>query len=596
MTPSQITYTIAMPRPHTHLYEVSIDAAGLTGTDVDFILPSWTPGSYMIREYARHVQEFAAEAAGVSLRWSKVAKDTWRIETGGATRIRVRYRAYANELTVRTSHLDGSHGYVNGATVFMYIPGRTGEPLTLVVQTPPAWRVTTGLEPAGAQEAWTTDDGQRATAFSAADYDELIDCPIECGTHRLLTFEVDGIEHRIAIWGRGNQDERRIVADTRRIIETQRAMFGGLPYRHYTFILHLTDGRGGGLEHRNSVTNQLNRWTFRPERSYERFLGLQSHEFFHVWNVKRIRVAPLGPFDYRRENYTRQLWTMEGVTSYYDNLFLLQAGLISRERYLEIIAEDIVTLQSQPGRALQSLEQSSFDAWIKLYRPDENSANSSISYYLKGSLVALMLDLEIRRRTNGERSLADVLRYLYTTYPITGPGFAEEGGYLAAVETVAGADGGSFRAFFARYISGTAELDYDQTFAYAGLRLEWGHKHGHNRVPAWTGLQLKSEDGRTLVASTRSDGPAYAAGVYAGDELLALDGMRIDATSFDARVNERAPGESVTLSLFRRDELLHVLVVLSPAPYDTLRLVRVDQPDAQQERLYRDWLDQGLSV
>lgn len=590
MIPSpHITYIIAMPRPHTHLYDVTIDVVGLNASAIDCILPSWTPGSYMIREYARHVQEFAAETSTAPLRWYKTAKDTWHIETGGAAQIRIRYRVYANELTVRTSHLDGSHGYFNGATVFMYIPGRTTESLKLVVQTPSEWQVTTGLERIA--EPQIDEHGLQSTAFLASDYDELIDCPVECGTQRLLTFAVDEIEHRIAIWGRGNEDEQRIIDDTKRIVETQRDMFSGLPYRHYTFILHLVDGRGGGLEHRNSVTNQLNRWTFRPERSYERFLSLQSHEFFHVWNVKRIRAVPLGPFDYRSENYTRQLWAMEGVTSYYDNLFLLRARLITAERYLEVIADDILTLQSQPGRAIQSLEQSSFDAWIKLYRPDENSANSGISYYLKGSLVALMLDLEIRHRTNGARALDDVVRYLYATYPISGPGIPEEGGYLAAVEAVAGTADGAYREFFARFISGTAELDYDQAFAYAGLRLEWSHSaQTDNASPAWLGLRLKREGGRTLVASTRTDGPAYTAGIYAGDELLALDHFRIDDKALTTRLEERAPGDTVTLTLFRRDELLHIPVTLAAAPPDKLRLTRIDTPSEQQELLYQSWL------
>ncbi len=595
----QITYTIAMPLPHTHLYDVSIDVTGLHGSSSNFVLPSWTPGSYLIRDYARHVQEFAAEANGTPLSWWKTAKDTWQVETGGAEHIQVRYRVYAHELTVRTSHLDGSHGYFNGATVFMFIPKRTAEPLALHVQVPQGWQVTTGLEPAPDQSAITrapfslrtADYSLRTTIFTASDYDELIDCPIECGTHRLLTFEVDGIEHRIAIWGWGNEDEARLVADTRRIVEIERELFGGLPYQHYTFILHLTSGRGGGLEHRNSVTNLLNRWTFQPERAYERFLGLQSHEFFHVWNVKRIRAEPLGPFNYRQENYTRQLWAMEGITSYYDNLFLVRANLITPERYLEILADEILNLQCQPGRTLQSLEQSSFDAWIKHYRPDENSGNSSVSYYLKGGLVSLLLDMEIRQRTENRRSLDDVLRYLYTTYPIAGPGIPETGGYLAAVETVDGTSTDFYRDFFARYIAGTAELDYEQGLRYAGLRLEWGYRNRQNNTaPAWPGLHLKTEEGRTLVASVRSDGPAYNAGIYAGDELVALDGWRISDALLPNRLAEHAPGKTVTLTLFRRDELLHIPVTLATAPYDKLSLVRIDQPDVLQEQIYQSWL------
>jgi predicted metalloprotease with PDZ domain len=602
MPTPQITYTIAMPQPHTHLYEVSIAAGGLSNAQCDFVLPTWTPGSYMVREFARHVQEFSAEADGQPLPWRKVDKQTWRVENAGAARVTVRYKVYAHELTVRTSHLDSSHGYFNGATVFMYIPGRTSEPLALRVEAPEGWQVTTGLEEIrdsrseiagrqGSSDLRSSISNLQYHAYVAADYDELVDCPVECGTHRLLTFEVDGIEHRIAIWGRGNEDEQRLVSDTKRIVEVQRDMFGGLPYRHYTFILLLADGRGG-LEHRNSVSNLLNRWDFKPARGYESFLGLQSHEFFHVWNVKRIRAEPLGPFDYTRENYTRQLWAMEGVTSYYTNLLLVRAGLMTPARYLETVADSIVSLQSLPGRALQSLEESSFDAWIKFYRPDENSNNTSLSYYQKGSLVALLLDMEIRARTGGERSLDDVLRLLFETYPISGPGIPEDGGYREAVERVAGDD---FGPFFARYIAGTAELDYDAALAHAGLALRWTHKEPrpNGQPPAWLGINVRAEGGRLKVASARSNGPAYAAGVSAGDEIVALDGWRVDESRLNARVGERAPGDNVTLSVFRRDELLHIPVTLAAAPFDKLALARVEKPSELQERVYRDWLRAG---
>lgn len=622
MITPHITYTIAMPKPHTHLYELQIDVPGLREPYTDFVLPSWTPGSYMIREYARHVQAFTAEANGIGLPWHKVAKDTWRVATKSQPQITVRYQIYAYELTVRTSHLDGSHGYFNGTTVFMYIPGRTNESISVQIETPEQWQVATGLEPTGAPHlvvsntAISVADKQpsrftmRRWPFTAHDYDELVDCPVECGTHRLLAFDVDGIKHQIALWGHGNEDEERIVADTQKIVETQRDLFGGLPYKHYTFILHLVDGRGGGLEHRNSVTNMVDRWTFQPQKSYERFLALQSHEFFHIWNVKRIRAEPLGPFDYRHENYTRLLWAMEGITSYYDELLLVRAGLMTPERYLEKLADEILNLQSQPGRHLQSLEQSSFDAWIKLYRPDENSINSSISYYLKGSLVALLLDLEIRRYTGGERSLDDVMRYLNQIYGdatasafYAAPGIPEGSGLLAAVEEVVASadwraeDSSPFPEFFARYISGTDELDYERSFGHAGLKLEWGYKDPFNNTnndpaPAWLGLNTKSEDGRTLVASVRADGPAYAAGIYAGDELLALEGIRIDETRLKDRLAERAPGRTVTITLFRRDELHHVAVTLAPAPHDKLQLVPNEPREALQERIYREWLGQ----
>lgn len=580
-----ITYTISMPAPHSHLFHVTITLDGGAAPTLDLVLPAWTPGSYMIREYARHVQGFTAHSAdGAALPWRKIDKATWQIERGLATQIVVQYQVYANELTVRTSHLDGTHGYLNGACVFMYVPERAAEPLEVRVLPPDGWQVTTALEPveaAGPEQV-----------FRAADFDELVDSPIECGTHRVLPFEVDGIAHRLAIWGSGNEDEARLVADTRRIVEVQRDFFGGLPYPHYTIILHLTDGRGGGLEHRNSVTNMLDRWTFQPERSYERYLSLTSHELFHVWHVKRLRPAPLGPFDYQRENYTRLLWLMEGATSYYDELLLVRAGLLRAERFLEQLADGILALQNQPGRQLQSVEQSSFDAWIKFYRPDENTTNTSISYYLKGSLVCLLLDMAIRSHTANARSFDDVMRLLYARYPIEGPGIPEDGAVLAAVEEVAGEQDGFYRDFFARYIAGTAELDYAGALAVVGLEPRWAYRHPRagGAPPAWLGLSFKRQDERTLVASVRSDGPAYAAGIYAEDEVVALNGWRVNEEKLNARLAERAPGDRVTLTVFRGDALLEVPITLAAAPHDKLTLAPIAEPSAEQQTVYRSWL------
>ncbi|WP_448338051.1 M61 family metallopeptidase [Chloroflexus aurantiacus] len=584
-----ITYTIAMPMPHSHLFHVQIEIERNETGEIRLSLPAWTPGSYMIREFARHVQEFqAVDAQGVRLPWRKIRKDCWQIEAGAASRVIVTYKVYAFDLTVRTSHLDGSHGYFNGANVFMYVHGRTQEPLTLHVDPPTGWRVTTGLsalppDPARPQRA----------SFQATDYDELIDCPVECGTHRLLTFTVDDVPHTIAIWGHGNENEERLLADTKRIVEVQRAMFGSLPYRDYTFIVHLTDGKGGGLEHRNSATNMVDRWTFGEH--YERYLSLTSHELFHAWNVKRLRPAPLGPFDYQNENYTRLLWLMEGATSYYDDLLLVRAGLMSEERYLQKLAEKIVQLQSQPGRRLQSLEQSSFDAWIKLYRPDENSINSSISYYLKGALVCWMFDMAIRAQTNNERSFDDVMRYLYQRYPITGPGIPEDGAVLAAIEAIGGTDNG-LRSLYERYVVGVEELDYAAALAVVGLEPRWQYRRPRpdGQPPAWLGVNWKKQGERTIVATVRSDGPAYEAGVYADDELVALDGWRVNEERLQQRLLERHPGDVVRLTLFRGDALIDVPVTLAVAPYDMLSLVNVAAPTAAQLHARSAWLQRMI--
>jgi predicted metalloprotease with PDZ domain len=463
----------------------------------------------------------------------------------------------------------------------MYLAGRSKEPVSLEVTVPFRWQVATGLEPLGG--------GNNIFRFKARDFDELVDCPIECGTHRLLAFDVDGIPHKIVLWGRGNEDETRLVEDTKRIVEAQKRFFGGLPYRHYTFIHHLAAGRGG-LEHRNSAVFLVDRWGFRPAPAYERFLELVSHEFFHVWNVKRVRPKPLGPFDYRSENHTRQLWTMEGVTSYYEKRFVLAAGLYGKDRFLERAGEAIAQLQTQPGRARQSLESASFDAWIKHYRPDENSTNSSVSYYLKGEVVALLLDLEIRAATARKKSLDDVVKHLTHQATLDDAGFAEPDGYLETVEKVCGEQGGAFRRFFERYVAGTEELDVDHAFGHAGLALRWTRK-GPESAGGWLGVVGRGGTTGVVVAASRSDGPAFAAGIYPGDEIVALDGHRVDEAKLAARLSERSPGAAVRVALFRRDELHEIQVALAEAPPDSLEIAPKSGATAAQAALREAWLN-----
>lgn len=595
---SMITYTIAMPQPHTHLYHVTIEIGEVDGPMLAVALPVWTPGSYLIREYPRHVQEFSATGTnGQSLHWHKSDKSTWMIETGDARRVGVSYKVYANDLTVRTSHLDGTHGYFNPATLCMYVPDRKHETLIVQILTPEGWQVSTGL--AAYNDHTISETSTRQFVFIARDYDELVDSPFECGTHRQLTFEVDSIPHTIALWGHGNEQEEWLIDDTRKIVEVTRAMFGSLPYDQYTFVVHLADKRGGGLEHRNSVSMLVDRWTFQPQYAYERYLALTAHEFFHVWNVKRIRPITLDPFDYSCENYTHELWTMEGITTYYTDLLLHRAGFISTERYLERLANQILTLQNQPGRNLQSLEQSSFDTWIKLYRPHEHSANSSISYYLKGALVGLLLDLEIRQHTDGRRSLDDVMRYLYTAYPSDKPGFPEQGGFQDAVEAVGRLNGHKmYDSFFERYVAGTDELDYETALQYAGLQLIWGYTQPLRRtgLPSWLGIGTQTRQSALIVTSVRADGPAYLANIYANDELIALDGFRINEQSLNERLTERQPGQEVVLSLFRRDELLHIPITLRTAPPNTLSIVPIDRPNQLQRAIYAGWLGRTVHI
>ncbi|MDQ3821497.1 MAG: peptidase M61, partial [Acidobacteriota bacterium] len=407
--PPEISFTVSMSKPYTHLLEVEMRLRGASQfpPQIDLIMPVWTPGSYLIREFERNVQDFAAaDASGRELRWRKTNKDTWRVETAGARDLRVTYRVYANELTVRTNDLNDRHAFWNNAALLMYPDGYLKAPSTLTVVPFNDWRVATGLP---------VVEGKPNT-FRAENFDILYDSPFEVSRFKVVSFEVRGVPHRIVIDGEGNYDLERMRRDVQRVVEAEVDMMREIPYHDYTFILHSTNQGGGGLEHLNSTALMRERNRFRSDADWKGFLGLVSHEFFHLWNVKRIRPDALGPFDYTKENYTRLLWVAEGITDYYSELLLRRAGLISEEDYLRRVVESIQSLQATPGRLLMSAEEASFDAWIKEYRQDENSVNSQISYYTKGGLLGLLLDLEIRKRSKGAKSLDDVMRYLYAEF------------------------------------------------------------------------------------------------------------------------------------------------------------------------------------
>jgi predicted metalloprotease with PDZ domain len=598
-TPPEISFTVAMSRPHTHLFEVdvAIKRAASGPQEERLVMPVWTPGSYMVREFARNVQDFAAtDAAGGALKWEKTNKDTWRIVTNGAATWHARYRVYANELSVRTSELNSSHAFWNNANILMYLEGFLKSPSTVRVIAPDVWKVATGL-PAVL--------GQKNT-FRAENFDVLYDSPFEVSNFKTLIFNVKGVAHRIVIDGEGNYDPERMRRDVQKIVETQVELMGGeVPYRDYTFILHLRDNAGGGLEHLNSTALGYPRFGFHVERGdratsaapnateslpreYRGFLSLVSHEFFHLWNVKRIRPDALGPFDYTQENYTKNLWVAEGITDYYADLALRRAGLISENEFLSAWARSIQSLQSTPGRLVQSVEESSFDSWIKFYRQDENSVNSQISYYDKGAILGLLLDLEIRKRSNGAKSLDDVMRYLYAEFYKKDRNYAPLD-FQKACELMAGS---SLEDFSKRFVRGTEELDYNAAFEAAGLRLETNGPPGGNAVSdrLFFGADVAQEDDRLLVRRVYAGSPAYEQGLNAGDQIVAVDNMRVTSTSFNARLAEKKPGDIANLTIFRFDDLSTLLIKLGARHEGTYRIVPLPNATPAQKRIYQDWL------
>ena len=578
-----VHYTISLPQPQQHILEVAITIKGLTDDRTLLRMPAWTPGSYLLRDYARHVRSFRAYTDDQPCSWHKIDRLTWAIDTADVTEITVQYQVYGHELTVRTNHVDDTHAHIIPAATFMYVPEHN-EPAWVTLNIPENWRIATGLDPIADQP----------NTFVARDLDELMDCPIEAGIHQRYDWTIDDKRHSLVIWGNGNEDPARLVADTSKIVAAQRDFWGGLPYQHYTFFLLLAgSSAGGGLEHRNSTSLLLPRHTFKPARAYERFLSLTSHEFFHTWNVKRLRSEVLGPFDYTQENYTRLLWVMEGFTEYYTDLFLVRAGLLKPQRYLERLADDITTLQTTAGRKLHSLSASSFDTWIKFYRPDESTPNTTISYYLKGAMAALVLDMLLRERSNGTVSLDDLMRYLYQTYPFESAGIPEVNGIRDALNAILP---GEWDEFFSRYIDGVEELPFDHALHTVGIDLKWDYvnKSETGQPQAKLGIRTKTVDGRIHVTHVLDGGSAAAAGIAPLDEIIALDNNLITESTLEKRLADYAIGATVELTFFRHEMLKTLPVKLLEVMPDQAHLVAVEQPSDAQRTNTHSWLGADL--
>jgi predicted metalloprotease with PDZ domain len=598
-----IRYSIVAHDPAAHMFTVTLTVDRPAADGQLFVLPAWIPGSYMVREFARHIVEIQANSAASAgsgrakkIPLTKRDKHSWQAAPCDGP-LMLTYQVYAWDLSVRAAHLDQTHGFFNGASVFLRVIGQEQSPHIVDIQ-PPAgaafksWRVATAMPELKAKR-------YGFGTYIAGDYDALIDHPVEMGNFALLTFDAHGVPHDIVVTGQvPNLDLRRLADDLQPVCEAQIALFEPktrrAPMQRYVFMTLAVGDGYGGLEHRASTALICARSdlpvTGKPEQSdgYRTYLGLCSHEYFHTWNVKRIKPAVFAPYDLQTENYTSLLWLFEGFTSYYDDLMLVRSGRIDAGAYFKLLAKTVNSVLRGSGRGKQSVAESSFDAWVKYYRQDENASNAIVSYYTKGSLVALGLDLTIRAGTDGRKSLDDVMRALWQRYgrdffSAGGGRGIEESEVLALFEEVSGL---RLAAYFKRHIQGTDDVPLAALLAPFGVTLD----QPESSIKPDIGVRLTAEGGDSKIAAVFEGGAAHKGGLSAGDKLVALDGLRVPASGLDGLLGRYRIGDTVALHVFRRDELMQFSVKLKADATPKWAFKVADKPAAAVKRLYGGWL------
>jgi predicted metalloprotease with PDZ domain len=585
--PCHLAYHLRLSRPSTHLVEVEITTSEVAEPTVDFVMPAWAPGRYAIYDFAKNVQEFSAVGAQEqSLPWTKLDKQTWRVDARGAGgTVKARYRVYANDLTGSFSQFDTSHANLNGPSLFMYIAGEKPAPLTLTVEAPPQWKLLDGFSESTTQRS-----------FTVPNYDRLVDTPLEISPECALdTFQEQGKTIRVAVhsYDAEDTDRSKLLEGLKKIVHTEMAEMPEADFLHYLFLFHFAPdvALGDGMEHLNS-TQIIIRGSLRD--GTEEALETAAHEFFHVWNVKRLRPAALGPFDYTRENYSPSLWFAEGVTTYFAYLSLLRSGVWNRQQFLRALADEVHSLEGEPGRSLMSAESSSFHAWFYDRSPqmqETNFANSTISYYNKGALLGMLLDVEIRSRTGGRKSLGDALADMYHKFYAApaasyyGPGRGYEGQDIQeAVSRVAGSD---FSAFFDRYVRGTDPLPYSESLKLVGLELRIAVTPG--AAPS-LGVLYQPDPRGIRIAVVHPGSAADRAGLSRDDLLIAVDDQSLATEGLPNRLRIYSPGAKVLLSVERHGRRDIITATLDPPIPDQYAIEELPNATPQQVNLRNAWM------
>ncbi len=602
-----ISYKIQPINPNAHFFEICLNIENPDSKGQVCYLPNWIPGSYMIRDFVKHIQWIKAESNGKEVAYKQLDKSSWQFAPCEGE-LKITYQVYAWDLSVRGAHLDQTHGFFNGTSVFLAVKGREQdkhqvETIRPVCDEFSKWKVATGLKPAKATNEF--DFG----FYEATNYDELIDCPIEMADFTLISFKACGIPHHMTLTGRFEKlDTERLKKDLTKICEHHLEFFGKpYPMQRYIFMTYVLGNGFGGLEHRNSTALHCSREDLplttddpnKVKKNYQTFLDLCSHEYFHTWNVKQIKPSVFLPYDTQQESYTELLWAFEGITSYYDSLACVQAGTISTENYLTALAKTISSVRRSKGRLVQSITDSSFNAWTKYYKQDENAPNSVISYYTKGALIALCLDFLIKDTTSNNKSLKDVMRTLWREYGSIAKGVENDTIQNIVIDLCGQKYQDKVNQFFKRALYTTEDLPLEKVLDAVGLELKYAPRKSLSDRGGWVkeftektakislGIEYKSAAIGIKVKNVYLDSAASKAGISAGDNLISLNGIKLDYSTFEKRLAERTIGETVELLAFRRDELHSFKLKLEASEADTAYISYKNKEPSEQ---LKNWL------
>lgn len=581
-----IAYTLRFPDAAAHYMDVEMVVPTEGANELNLFLPTWTPGSYLVREYSRNIISLNAAASGSALEVTKTSKNRWIVESEGVASVTINYRLFCREINVRNNWVETDFAVVNGAPTFITIVDDYKRPYLVTVELPSGWETTASPLPSA----------DTANSYSAPDFGTLVDSPLIAGSPQVDSFEVDGILHSlVTIGGGGVWDNARAARNVQHLVEAQRTFWGGLPYDEPYVFFNLLTGSRGGLEHKQSMLMTGDRWYTKNRGGIRSWLSLVSHEFFHSWNGKRLRPVELGPFEYEHENYSPSLWVVEGLTSYYQHILLARAGYHTHEKYLGALSGSIAGTEKTPGRFVQSLSESSFDAWIKAYRKDENSINALFSYYSGGAVAGFLMDAKIQQETDGSRSLDDVLRAAFERY--SGKSGYTETEFIALASEIAGKD---LTDWFDRLVRQPNQFDYQPALDWYGLEFEKPKPPESNSLPVaddpedltkgWLGAVTSSSEGNLKVTSIPSDTPAAAAGLSVDDEIIAIDRHRVDASGLKRLAGLMGAGATVDLLVSRQGLLTTLQVTLGEEPTETWKLkIKKDSTEEQKARVNK-WL------